>query len=68
MDIEPELADLRPGELQHSCIDATRAQRELGWHPEVSLEDGLRKTYEALVQEFEAGRDATFSSGRFRPA
>jgi len=32
--IEPELADLRPGELQHSRLDASRAEREL---------DGARK-------------------------
>lgn len=54
-DIEPELADLRPGELEHSCIDSTKAERELGWRPEVSIREGLRKTYEALVLEFEAG-------------
>jgi UDP-glucose 4-epimerase len=53
--IEPKLADLRPGELQHSCLDAGLAERELGWHAEVSIADGLRLTYEALVEEF-AGR------------
>ena len=26
-----ELADLRPGELQHSCLDIGLAERELGW-------------------------------------
>jgi UDP-glucose 4-epimerase len=52
--IEPELADLRPGELQHSCLDISRAERELGWRPQVSIEEGLRLTYDALIAEFAA--------------
>jgi UDP-glucose 4-epimerase len=51
--IEPELADLRPGELQHSRLDISRAERELGWRPEVPIAQGLRLTYEALLQELE---------------
>jgi UDP-glucose 4-epimerase len=51
--IEPELADLRPGELTHSRLDITRAERELGWRPEVPIAEGLKLTYEALVEEFE---------------
>jgi len=51
--IEPELADLRPGELQHSCLDTSRAELELGWHAQVPIAQGLRLTYEALVEEFE---------------
>lgn len=50
--IAPELADLRPGELQHSRLDASRAERELDWRPEVSIQDGLRITYEELSREF----------------
>jgi len=50
--IEPELADLRPGELTHSRLDIRRAERELGWRPEVPIAEGLRLTYEALVEEF----------------
>lgn len=53
-EIEPQLADLRPGELQHSCLDAARAERELGWRAEVPIAEGLRLTYEALVEEFRA--------------
>jgi UDP-glucose 4-epimerase len=51
-DLQPELADLRQGELQDSCLDPSRAQRELDWRAEVDLETGLRTTYEALVAEF----------------
>jgi UDP-glucose 4-epimerase len=52
-DIEPQLADLRPGELQHSCLDSSRAQAELGWSAQVPIAEGLALTYRALVEEFE---------------
>ncbi len=35
---EPE----RPGEVRRSCLDVSRAKRDLGWEGEVSLRDGLR--------------------------
>ena len=54
-DLEPQLADLRPGELQHSCLDTSLAARELGWKAQVPIAEGLRLTYEALVKEFEQG-------------
>ncbi len=53
-DIEPELADLRVGELQRSCLDTSFAERELGWRAKVEIGDGLRRTYRALVEEFES--------------
>jgi UDP-glucose 4-epimerase len=52
--IEPLQAPLRAGELLRSCLDTTRAQETLGWQAEISLEDGLRSTYDALVAEFKA--------------
>ncbi len=55
VEIEPELADLRPGELQHSCLSIERAERELGWRPQVPIAEGLARTYRALVEEFERG-------------
>ena len=36
----------RPGELQRSVLDPSRAVDDLGWRPEHSLEEGLRETYE----------------------
>jgi UDP-glucose 4-epimerase len=52
-DLTPQLADLRPGELKHSCLDTSLAQRELGWRAEVPIAQGLKLTYEALLEEFE---------------
>jgi UDP-glucose 4-epimerase len=54
VEIEPELADLRPGELQHSCLDISHARDELGWTPKVGIEEGLAMTYRALSEEFAA--------------
>ena len=51
--LEPVLVPLRPGELERSCMDPSKAQRELGWSTEILLGDGLRETYRALVDEFE---------------
>lgn len=36
----------RPGDARHSCADISRARRELGFEPTVSLEKGLRRTLE----------------------
>jgi UDP-glucose 4-epimerase len=34
----------RPGDLRSSLLDAGKITRELGWRPQVTLEDGLRHT------------------------
>jgi UDP-glucose 4-epimerase len=44
--LEPEFAPPRPGELQRSVLDPSRAVDELGWRPERNLEDGLHETWE----------------------
>jgi UDP-glucose 4-epimerase len=56
--IEPELAPLRPGELERSCLDPARARRELDWEAAIPLREGLLRTYHALVEEFAAESEA----------
>ncbi|HEV3093057.1 MAG TPA: NAD-dependent epimerase/dehydratase family protein [Solirubrobacteraceae bacterium] len=53
-DVEPELRDLRPGELGRSCLDCSLAERELRWRAAMGIDQGLRRTYAALVDEFVA--------------
>jgi UDP-glucose 4-epimerase len=40
---ELEFAPERPGEVRRSCLDVTRARRELGWEAQVELRDGVRR-------------------------
>ncbi|MGH3959285.1 NAD-dependent epimerase/dehydratase family protein [Mycobacterium sp.] len=43
---DPEFHPPRLGDLKRSCLDFGRAQRVLGWRPQVRLDDGLRRTVE----------------------
>ncbi|HEY7017402.1 MAG TPA: NAD-dependent epimerase/dehydratase family protein [Gaiellaceae bacterium] len=47
-ELEAEHAPARLGELQRSVLDVSLAERELGWRPERSLEEGLRLTWESF--------------------
>jgi UDP-glucose 4-epimerase len=48
-DVQPVFAPPRPGELQRSVLDISRAVDELGWRPERNLEEGLRETWEWMA-------------------
>ncbi len=48
----------RPGDVYRSFLDASKAQRELGWEPQVSLEEGLRRTVAHFRQHLK-GRSPT---------
>ncbi len=37
----PQFAPERPGEVRRSCLDVSRARKELGWEATVELRDGL---------------------------
>ena len=43
---EPRFEAARLGDVRRSVLDVSLAARELGWRPEVGLEDGLRLTLE----------------------
>ncbi len=40
----PRYAPVRPGEIYRICLDASKAQRELGWQARLSLKEGLLQT------------------------
>ncbi|MGA7524230.1 MAG: NAD-dependent epimerase/dehydratase family protein [Acidobacteriaceae bacterium] len=42
----PTFAIAREGDIRHSLADITMARRELGYQPEVTIQDGLRRTVE----------------------
>jgi UDP-glucose 4-epimerase len=54
---EPIFGPAREGDVLRSVLDVSRIGRELGWQPEVPLDDGLRRTW-AWVQAEEGGRAA----------
>jgi len=45
---DPEMCPERPGEIRHSVLDTTRAQRELGWEAKVDMAEGLELTLASL--------------------
>src|SRR5207248_4443870 len=49
-DAKPRLEGARLGDVHRSALDVSLIERELGWRPEVSLEEGLARTW-AWTQE-----------------
>ncbi len=54
IDHTPRHEPARLGDVQRSVLDARLIQRELGWRPRVSLDDGLARTW-AWMQEHAGG-------------
>lgn len=44
-EIRVEHGPSRLGDIRHSCLDNTRAQKQLSWQPVVSFPQGLAETY-----------------------
>ncbi len=47
---EPEFAPARLGEIDRSCLDATRAREQLDWSATTPIHEGLRLTWESSSQ------------------
>ena len=48
-DRPPRQAPPREGDVLRSILDVSLAERELGWRPEVSLDEGLRRTWDWIA-------------------
>lgn len=48
---EPSCHRARKGDLTQSCLDIQKAAEKLGWRPETTLEEGLKKTLEWRLKE-----------------
>jgi UDP-glucose 4-epimerase len=48
-------APARPGEQQRSVVNIEKAQRELGWRPEMTLGDGTRRTFDFFAARLRGG-------------
>ncbi len=49
VDVEPEFAPPRLGELQRSVLDPSLASRALGWQADRDFEDGLAETWRSIA-------------------
>jgi UDP-glucose 4-epimerase len=53
----------RPGDLRTSAVDTSSIAEKMGWHPQVTLEEGLRQTVEWFKQQAQpSGARAAASS------
>ena len=43
-EVEPSYDEKRPGEIEHICLDPSRAKEGLGWEPSVDLTEGIGRT------------------------
>jgi UDP-N-acetylglucosamine 4-epimerase len=51
--VEPVFGPARPGDIAHSLADITKARQMLDYHPEIGVEEGLRRTVAWHIQTIE---------------
>lgn len=63
--VAPRFEAPRVGDVQHSWADISAAERELGYHPQVTIRDGLARTvawYVAQHQQHQAAAQPTVTA------
>jgi len=50
-EVEPRRGPRRPGDARDSYLDCSRVERDLGWRAEVSLREGLARTWDWFRSE-----------------
>ena len=55
-EVEPRHGPRRPGDARHSYLDCRKIERDLGWRAEVSLHEGLRRTWQYFLAQAEGAR------------
>ena len=50
-DVPIEHVNARPGELQRSAVDPGKLEAQWSWRPEVSLAEGLQRTYDWIATD-----------------
>ena len=69
-DVAPRRGPRRAGDVRHSYLDCTKIERELGWRAEVSLKDGLDRTWRHYLSSAQGNlrpaRDITSEEGPSR--
>jgi nucleoside-diphosphate-sugar epimerase len=54
--VEPIYGPERPGDVKHSLADISKAKSLLGYDPEISVEDGLKITFEWFKERLNSMR------------
>jgi UDP-glucose 4-epimerase len=50
-EVEPIYTDPRPGDVRHSLADVSRATKDFGYEPRITISEGLRRTLSDYDQE-----------------
>lgn len=53
---EPRYGPARPGDVRRICLDIARAERVLGWRPQVTLTEGIARTVAWFRAQARTGR------------
>jgi UDP-glucose 4-epimerase len=56
VNVEPNFAPPRLGEVQHVYLTAAKAERELGWRPRVTFQEGVRRAVEYYREQLKDNR------------